>query len=226
MCVSGDELRLAFIGLVMVYAVTVFLKLTRAIAEGSPFWAAFWALLASPVPMAVVGMVVEVRHPATLFAPSTQSWAFIFGDTVFLPFMAAMLAVAWQKIDGYPAPEETGKKGAPWYRQSGWRWACAVIGLAAGWIFHLVDMGNYTPLAANSPGKWVHDLGAYATLFGALFFGLVPAFLRRSSRKLAMVALIGFSLWLGGGVADQVRQLDGKELHIQFDWDKWKQIPY
>lgn len=231
---DGDIVRWGFTVLVVLWAAFVFWQLTDSIQEGAPWRAAAWCWLASPFPMFFVAGGIEGRRLSELFDIRTQSWAFLLGDTVFLPFMAAMLALAWRQISLRQNPASgiwykpvLPPEKKPWYTTSAWRVSAGAIGLAAGVVFHLVDMANYTDLAANSPAKLMHDYGAYPTLWGGLWFGLWPALYRRPSRKWALVALVGWSLWLAAGIADNtVHHLDGRNLHVQFDWDTHLIIPY
>lgn len=237
---GAETARWLYVSAVVLYSIVVFMMLTRSIRQGSPVLAALWCWMASPLPLLFVAWRLEQRDIRHLVDPTIQSWAFLFGDFVFLPFMGAMLALAWRRllvdceIAGYHnltagGPSEFTRMPAPvtpWYAKRWWLALTLVIGFGAGLIFHWVDGVNYTELARNSPAKLLHDIGSYSVLFGALLYGLAVLFVR-AGRKLALVALLGFALWFGAVVADNtIHKLDGRNLHIQYDWDNWRSVPY
>lgn len=203
--------RWLYIGIVVVYAIAVYFMATRSIRAGKWAQAALCCWLASPVPMLFVAVVMERREIRQLLDPSVQSWAFLFGDTLFLPFAVAMLALAWRRL---PRTE-----GTSWYLTKR-RWATTLMwGFAAGIIAHIREDMFYSDLALNSPTKLLHDICAYAVLVGAVIYGLWPALSVKASRQRALVALCGVLLWFGAVYVDNaVRHLDGRNLHIEYDW--------
>ncbi len=159
----------AFIVLMAVYAMFIFYGLVRSVINGHWVMAVVFALLASPVPMALTRFFVENGSVRDMFDFRLQSWTFLFGDVFALPFTAAMATLGWMGLD---------KVGGHWYTSHIWMFASAVIGVLAGIGFHVMDSGAYRAAEAagslNSPTKLVHDFVAYPVLFGALVCVGVP----------------------------------------------------
>jgi hypothetical protein len=210
---SGDVHRYLFLVVLLAQAVVVFTIMVWAIKRGMPFVAAASCWLASPLPMAFIAVFMEHRTFSEVVSLRTGSWAFLLGDCVFLPFMAAMLALGWRRLD---------QEQSHWYTSWWWMAGMAAFGLAAGLFFHFyLDSVNYDTLQLNSPTKLYHDLVAYVVLAGGLSFGLWPVLANAGSRvPFGWLALVlGFGLWLAAGIADNTfHKLDGRDLHIQYDW--------
>lgn len=159
----------AFIVLMAVYAVFVFYGLVRSVINDHLVLAVVFALLASPVPMALTRLFIEDGSVRDMYDVRLQSWTFLFGDVFALPFAAAMATLGWQSLD---------KVGGHWYTSHIWLFASAVIGVLAGISFHVMDSGAYRAAGAevslNTPTKLFHDFGAYPILFGAIVCVGVP----------------------------------------------------
>lgn len=225
----GEELALTlFVCVVILYAVSMYGLLAASIRYGRPLAAALCCWFASPVPLAVVAIGMERRDVTHLFDPTVQSWAFMFGDTVFLPFMAAMLALGWRRLGPWPGPGGAYRSvKRRWYLTWYWWGGCLVAGVLASSAFHWVDSVNYTASALYSPAKLMHDFCAYSVLSGGLLFGLVPVLANRRLRRYGMLAMLGFTFWLGAGIADNTfHKLDGRNLHVEYDWWQLRPIPY
>ncbi len=200
------------------YGVLVFSSLTFTIRRGSVSGAVLSAWLASPIPMAIVATWPEHRAVTEVFNPAIGSWAFIFGDLVFLPFAAGMLALGWRHLD---------QVQRHWYTSWQWLALSALLGLAAGFVFHYLDAPNYDPLAFSSPTKLLHDFVAYPVLFGGLWAAFWPVIRYGKSRKFGWLALVGLLMWFVAGYADHsIHTLNGENLHVRFDWKRMRVLPY
>ena len=175
----------------------------------SPLGAAVVALLSSPILLLVLRQTLEKGEPAGLFSPATQSWAFLFGDVLWLP--ASFAAAAY----GQRFVQDDSKFHSHW-----WLAGCVVIGVVAGVVFHKLDQEVYVlnghGLALVSPTKLAHDFVAYPLLFGGLLFLGLPVLVHRFWWAGA-TALIGVLLWGLMGVADAKRSLDPKDLHPKWN---------
>lgn len=200
--------KTAFLVLAAFIGMSLYLLMAIGFSKGNPWVAAGACWLASPIAMMVLATAEPNRGTTTLARVASLvdfrhgSWAFLFGDTLFLPIMAAAIAIGWRHN---------------WFGLS-WHWLviCLVIGVVVGLAFHHHDASFYSEAAFNSPTKLWHDLVAYPVLFGGLVFGLVPMI-----RQLpwVWVALALFALWLLAGVADgTVHKLNPGDLHKPFIW--------
>ena len=201
----------AFIILMAVYAVFVFYFLVRSVINNHLVWAVVFALLASPIPMALTRYFVENGSVREMFDVQLQSWTFLFGDVFALPFAAAMATLGWQSLD---------KVGGHWYTSHLWLGAAAVIGILAGVGFHLLDSAAYRAAGAevslNTPTKLFHDFGAYPVLFGAIVCVGLPLLVRTVDSSFPWVQfniqpyaywmLVGLGAWFALGILDGLVQ--------------------
>lgn len=199
-----------FIAAVVAYAILDGLFLVWSIRRGSVLGAVGAAWLASIVPIGLLaqfyenGRVSENRSlPYLLQHFHDQSFAFMFGDAIFLPFSAAMAAIAWRSIP---------KEG--WRVSWQWTLASAIVGLLAGLAFrYLMDLPAYHKAGAMgsfyAPTKLVHDLAAYPVLFGGLFCVGVPLvrvvnakfpFFHLYTAPYFWLMLAGIVVWYGLGL--------------------------
>lgn len=216
----SEPYPLIFTGVLLAYTLFVYVLLTTAMWQGQPWLAALWVWLASLVPVYCVAAFIE-RRPIKITEFSSQSWAFLFGDIIVLPLMAMALAKAWQYM---PAMHTSA-----WWQSWVWRVFCLAMGVGAGTAFHLMDRVNYEPLAWNSPSKLTHEFCAFVVLFGGLLFGLIPAALSANAGSgwYVVAAVVCLLAWVALGVADNtVHHLDGRNLHVLFDWLGFRSIPY
>lgn len=204
-----------------VYAVLVFLLLTKggtnnnaALAVGGAVTAAW---LASPLIMLTLRSLVELNSPTGLFNSRTQSWMFLYGDIIFLPFAFACAALGWRKLD----------TNGGWYTSMWWLILAATIGIVAGVIFHHLDVIPYTQqgmeLALNSPTKWAHDFVAYPVLFAGLVYFGAPMVFGPLFRPYGILILIGVVLWGTMGIHD-AKGLQAKNLHPKWDQQHFRII--
>jgi hypothetical protein len=77
-----NSLRLFFFCFVMLVAGYVAFGLLVGYAKRRLLWLV--PLLVSPVAMTVIRYTVEGGEPGGILDPRTQSWAMLFGDTVFI----------------------------------------------------------------------------------------------------------------------------------------------
>src|SRR4051812_19767721 len=149
--------------------------------------------LSSIFPMFIVGTILEGRQLSDILSVKHQSWAFIFGDSIFLPLAGAMFVLALRRQTlGYQLVDR-------WW----WVAVSATVGVAAGFVFHAMDRGSYNSLRFNSPTKLIHDFVAYPLLFGGLLFlgGSVLVNLFQHGHRGLSFALVGIVVGLGGWVA-------------------------
>lgn len=201
-----------FLVLVAIWAIVDGLILVTSGRSGQPFMAAAAALLASPVPIGLLAQfyeaprVGETRTLGYILSHwQDQSYAFLFGDTIFLPFAAAMAALAWRQT---PALRDS------WAASWQWTAASAVLGIAAGFVFrHINDAKVYLPQAAgsfNAPTKLFHDWGTYPVLFGGLVCVGIPLIVKVVDTQVPFIhlwvaspylglMLSGVILWAGAG---------------------------
>lgn len=184
--------------------------LMTAITRGHPVAAIMVVLVSSPVAMVLVAWKLEPKgRVRQVLNPRSQSWMFLFGDSLGLTTTAAALAVAWCHMpDG-------------WYTSVWWALASAVIGIVGGDLYHYVDSGAYKAAGAQealkSPTKQVHDRLTYSVLLGGLVYGGVPVLIEVWSHPgmhfPALVALGGVVIWILCGVRDIRAKLDPNKLH-------------
>lgn len=220
----------AFLTAVAVYAALDGLLLVYSVRHGSWLGAVVAALLASTVPIALLAQFYEAprmgqsRTLGYLISHfQDQSYAFLFGDLLFLPFAAAMAALAWKNT-----PALKGTSATSWW----WTGISVVVGLlAAYWFRYLNDKAAYYKAGAigsfNAPTKLLHDFGAYPVLFGGLFCVGVPLFLKAVNGHAPFflfyatpymwLVLMGIGLWFAAGLVHDAGlfgpPLDPRKLH-------------
>jgi hypothetical protein len=167
------------------------------------------ALGFSIIPMYLVQRFLEKRRPN--YNPRTQSWAFLFGDSLCLPTAMAALAVMRSRIDG-----------DGWFNSIGWSLAAALFGFAATMIAILVDRGlwDYSPGRLVSPSKLLHDYFTFPIFLGVLFYGLAylieaPWSPHAYAPILILISIAGWAAMLGRDVAVG---LDPTKFHPEWDW--------
>jgi hypothetical protein len=209
---------------VAIWAILVGTFLIKSVRRGSWLGAVAASLLASPAPIAVLAKTMEHRSLLYLVAHFQDlSFAFFFGDLVFLPFSAAMAALAWKH-----SPELKATWATSWW----WTVISVIVGLlAAYWFRYLNDMPRYEKAGAmgsfDAPTKLFHDFGAYPVLFGGLFCIAVPLFVEAVNSNWPFVhfyaapyvgwVLLGVGLWFAVGLVHDSGlfgpPLDPKKLH-------------
>ena len=182
-----------------------FLWVALVQVRDNPFGAVAVALLASPILLFVLRVFLEDWQPKGLFDPATQSWAFLFGDALWLPMAFAAAAYGQRSV-----PQDST------FRSGWWLAVSVVAGVAAGVVFHKMDQAVYVTAgygqALLSPTKLAHDFVAYPLLFGGLQFLGVPVLVHHFWWT-GMVALAGVLLWGAMGVHDMVKPLNPAHLH-------------
>lgn len=172
----------------------------------NPLALVFVALSASPLLLLALRVTLEDGQPTGLFNPSRASWAFLFGDVVWLPL--AMAACAY------------GQRNLPdsgWHHTSWWLPLCVLLGLGAGLAFHfLMDQPAYVQAgwgqALYSPTKVAHDFVSYPLLFGGLAWLGVPV-LVHDFKWAGAVGLVGVLLWGAMGARDATHPPKPENLH-------------
>lgn len=201
-------------------AVAMFVIATSLYGWSRPW---LYAVALVPVIVSIYGMlavraVVEETLPNGMFNPKTQSWAFLFGDGIFLP--AAMLFIALGR-EGSALP--TFADSSMWLVNAG------VIGLLAGNIFHIMEVSNYRKQdamdALDAPTKIWHDYVVYPVLVGTIVWAGWPLLVADWQGLWAFfslwtwLALASVGVWIVLGVV-----LDGKRGLRVYDmhpaWDK------
>lgn len=218
---TGELLRNIFLAGLVVAGICLYIILTSSMENGRKWWAVLAIWVSSPIAILSVGVIMEHRRVLDMVNPATQSWAALFSDVGPLPAAAAIAAA-----------------GISYTRFRAYRWesphpcvkvVCGLAGVLAGILFHRYDAPHYTELARNSPGMLTHDFLAFPVIFGGLLYGLWLLWRSRYARRrhlpaMLMVIIMGFG---GPATADNTfHHLDGRNMHVQLDWDTGKVIPY
>lgn len=164
-------------------------------------------ILISPVMMHVVRFGWELGKPDGLLDPRTQSWAFLFGDTIMLPIALGAAAYSWRSL---PADG--------WYRSTWWLLLSIGVGVVFALVFHFVlNAPNYIKAGngdmMGSPTSIWHDVVVYMTLsILIVFLGATAVVMDFGGTGWIVVAgLVG---WLALGAADAtIHPLDQADLH-------------
>lgn len=169
-------------------------------------WECLVPIIVSPIGMAFIRLLMEPGGLRGLFRPSTQSWAFLFGDVTALPFAFVMLALGWRNL------------AEGWYDRDWWFWLALLLGVAIAFAWHfLLDGPGYKAQGygelLGSPTKLWHDFVVYGSLAGALVYLGIPV-LAHDFWPYGALALVGLGVWGVLGVADNtVHKLDLANLH-------------
>lgn len=173
------------------------------------------AWLASPLLLLFLRLTME-KPFGGLFALRTQSWAFLFGDTLWLPLAFGLAAVGYRLV-----PEGS------FFRSWVWLAACIAMGLVAGTVFHALDTSAYSnagaELALLSPTKLAHDFVAYPFLFGGLLYVGLPVTVH-NFRGYGLPVLLLIGMWGLMGFFDAQRGLNPLDLHPRWDAVRFRVI--
>lgn len=204
-------------------AVVSLLLLGTRILCGDWVGAVTGAWLVSPAAMILATAAEWWRTPeprpnfGSHFSLRTQSWALVIGDTICLPFSAAMLALGFAQRQSQPLP-----MAAWWWMGVAWLLAaCVAVG-----FHHKFDITQYDPRAKTSPAKYTHDYLAMFVLCGVFFWILPLGLLSSVMRPYAYLACIGLAVWAALGLCDARRGLRGRDQHRMWDWGTMRVIPY
>lgn len=181
--------------------------------------------LCSPLLLFVLRHTMERGVPGGIFNPKTQSWAFLFGDWIFLP--VSLAALAWGAHEWY---HEAGF-GFVTYDSDGWQRICMALGMVAGFLFNVMDRKVYAKAGAHdaifSPSKIAHDFVAYPVFVASLLYLAVPLLgVLNEARPAFAAGLVGLVLWGVMGVCDVKRQLHPFNLHPAWDGVKFEPREY
>jgi hypothetical protein len=209
---SGGPHRIVFLVIVLLYATIDLAVLVRAIRRGRVWTTLIFAWLTSTIPMYALGRFMEHRW---LPGWAHQSWAFLFGDAIFLPLALAATALAWRQL-----PTKS------WHRSWWWLAISIIVGVAISAKFHHDEAGVYPPLQLQSPTKLFHDLVAYPVFVAALWataWPVVTSHLWKSRWVLPALIVFGLLMWGACSWGDTLHQLSG--LHIGWDWRSLRPVP-
>ena len=177
-------------------------------ASGNWLVPALVPIMVSPVMMRFVRYVWEDNQPGGMFNPKTQSWAFMFGDTIAIPIALGFAAVGWRTIES-----------ESWFRSPLWLLSALLFGVLFAGIWHFVlETNAYNELncpdCLRSESKRWHDLPVYASLGGAMFYLGIPA-VAKDFTGAGWVAMMGFIGWVALGIfADNLlRDLVPTDMH-------------
>jgi hypothetical protein len=165
-------------------------------------------ILLSPTAMAVIRLTMENGKPKGMFDPATQSWAFLFGDTIALPLAFIFSALSWRRL--------AKTRVQAFYLESWWLIISLTAAIVITGVWRFSEEYGYTAAGyeslLTSPSKWWHDIVVFGSLSFIVVMMGVPAILRdfRKSGKWVLVAL---ALWAGLGIYDGQRGLDPANLH-------------
>lgn len=179
-----------------------------AVNPNRPIVLVITAWLASPLPLLFLRLTMEESFGG-LFSVKTQSWALLFGDTLWLPLAFGAAALGHGLV-----PENS------FFRSWLWLVSCIVVGVAAGTVFHALDTIAYNnagaELALLSPTKLAHDFVAYPFLFGGLLYIGLPVMMH-DFRGYGLPVLLLVCMWGLMGYADSQRGLNPLNLHPLWD---------
>ncbi len=176
--------QLVVVGVMMVYAVVMFVVIARNVTRGYPWRAVAGVVAATWVPY-VSTALQEQRNLWQFYNPAHQSWALDFGDQMLVPGMAFMGARLLRRLrEAGIQPTRTTK--IVWFAVS------AVFGIAWAVLFRHGEEHTYSPLLHNALGKLAHDALAGPVVAATVVFTLlatVYAIMRdRHNRKTLFLA--------------------------------------
>lgn len=151
-------------------------------------------IILSSVVMVMLRVTLEYGRPSGLLHPKTQSWAFLFGDTIVLPITFGVTAVLWSR-------------GSPevWSRNMGLLISAAIAVVVSG-AFRYGDAKRYRSSQnadrLRAPTKLWHDLVVYPVLVMALVYFGIPALIVHFGSTECWLMLGGLALWLVLGLID------------------------
>lgn len=137
-----------------------------------------------------------------------QAWSVQYGCGICLPISAVSAAAGWAHLDAL--------SGA-WFNSALWLFACILMGLVAGGLFHYLDSKAYSQLgcgpALNSPSKTGHDWVAYPVISTGITYLGVPVVFSHLFWPYGAGALVGVIAWAMMGVRDVKAKPDPRKLH-------------
>lgn len=202
---SGRLNYYLFFGGTVLLALGVGYLLVRSAWHGKWYLAMLSVWLASPIPLLAVSVFLEKRSLLSLLDPRVGSWAFLFGDVIVLPLVAALCALAWKEMD------ETRRA---FYSMPQWYVAGISVGAIFVVLFKTLDSRQYIAAgragALTTPSKIVHDVGAVGVVTGSLLLCvltplIVEAFKHALSWQIVtaplvalvcFVTLVAIDMWL------------------------------
>lgn len=164
-------------------------------------------IIISPLMMLIVRIGWENGKPDGLLDPRTQSWAFLFGDTIMLPIALGAAAYSWRSL-----PAEG------WHRSTWWFWLSVAVGVVFALVFHFVlNAPNYVKAGngdmMGSPTSIWHDVVVYLSLATLLVFLGAPAVVMNFTGT-GWIVVAGVVGWLAFGAADAtIHPLEQTDLH-------------
>ena len=175
------------------------------------WWFALLPIIISPLSMALLRKLGEPKMTvAQMFNPATQSWAFLFGDAIFLPIAFFGAALSWRTLRG---------SWFAYFNSLWWIGVAALAGFVAQYVFHnVLNAPTYERLGLasllESPTSVWHDRVVYFTLVMLFVMICVPAAIHDIhgwGGKLVIIGLVG---WLAMVACDATfHQLDPRNLH-------------
>lgn len=137
----------------VLYVVTAlgFILGGTVIGRDGRWWFMLLPIVVSPLTMVLLRQTMEYGRPGGLLNWRTQSWSFLFGDSIFLPLGFLGGALAWQRL---------GVNVGTYYHQWWWVVVSAAIGVAAGVAFrYLLNTPGYrapciSSTCTNSTHQW------------------------------------------------------------------------
>jgi hypothetical protein len=187
-----------------------FLTMCKMGFSGSA-WIVVMPIIVSPVAMLILRITVERGLPAGLLDPRTQSWSFLFGDSISIPLTLLFSSFGWRRyVDAEP----------DWFLQH-WRLWLAIsvtVGVVAACLFHFVlDGPNYRREGhgdrLGSPTKLWHDIPVYFS-FGATMCMLGIPVLIGDFTGYGIWVLVSFMSWLAlAGCDATFHKLNPADLH-------------
>lgn len=207
---TGLFFNALYLSLLAVVLGVSLLKGRRVFSRG-PVFAFVVALCVSWIPMQLIARLLEQR---SMLSPSEQFQSFYWGDLILLPLALAGLTVLAKDMP------TTG-----WHSGTGWQATAVLIGIAVGVGFHLIDQGNYTAMALNSPTKLWHDIVAFPVLTYLLVLQSPALVYSRSGSKTVKAVLIAICLVSFGYLAlIYDAKHPGTDAHRDYDWNRLRTV--
>lgn len=226
---------------IILYGAAVYLFLIFAIHTGRPEFAVLGELMASNLPVNLMGWLYEDRGEWTIecydgvrrnqlqrrLDPRVQSWAFL-ADLVGVAPMLAFAALTYPHL-----PHFILFNGA-WWAQALWVVLPVAPAIFGSWSFRKGETDEYDPLRYFSFTKLLHNGVAFSVLFAViihvlpmLFTGLIFSLVTGHYLVAlwASLGLLGLAIWGAAAFGDGKRgetsryPLVAKLLHRQVD--KW-----
>ena len=175
---------------------------------GSDVWllAGLLPILLSPLALLLIRITLEHGKPHGILSPKTQSWSFLFGDSIALPLAFGAAAYGYIVV-----PDHS------FFSSNLYILISLLTAVVITFFWHkLLDKPQYVRRDSadllSSPSKLWHDYVVYPTLSAGLMLIGLPV-VWYGLYESGYLIILGISVWLVLGIYDSKRQLDPRKLH-------------